>query len=146
MKGSPGGLNNTPNKIMMDLEMATIVLVGLCNGDPLLQTLIGTVVFLEGDAGRLEPQLINVQVGEGNGTPKNPFKPDFKWKAKGQYGFSFPVAGGHGVMITLDAEKKKYCFITGINHGGSGSSGPLSHGGPELATALDALFEPVVTS
>ena len=45
---------------MMDLEMATIVLVGLCNGDPLLQTLIGTVVFLEGDAGRLEPQLINV--------------------------------------------------------------------------------------
>ncbi len=135
MKGNPGVLNNTPNKITMNLEMTTIVLVGLCNGDSFLQTFIGTVVFRKDSSGKLEPQLINVQVGD-DGTPKNPFKPDFKWKKKAQYGFSF----GREVMITLDAEKKKYDFMTGINHGDSGSSGPLSNGGPELLIALDTLF------
>lgn len=126
--------------------MATIVLVGLCNEDPFLQTLIGTIVFREGNDGKLEPQLINVQIGEDEGTPKNPFKPNFSWKKKGQYGFSFPVARGHGVVITLDAEKGKYHFMTGINRGDSGSSGPISHGGPELATSLDKLFDFVTTS
>jgi hypothetical protein len=125
----------------MSPKSATIVLVGLCNEEPLLQTLIGTIVFREGDGSQLEPRLINVQIGEDEGTPKNPFKPDFKWKKKGQYGFSFPVGSGHGVMIMLDAEKQKYDFTTGINHGDSGSSGPISHGGPELASVLDTLFE-----
>lgn len=124
-----------------DLDIAVIVLVGLCNEDLLLQELIGTIVFREDGSGKMEPQLISVQIGEDEGTPRNPFKPTFAWKMKGQYGFSYPVARGDGVMINLDAVKGKYSFSTGLGRGSSGSSGPISNGGPELAAALDKLFE-----
>lgn len=125
----------------MDLEITTIVLVGLCNENRFLQTLIGTIVFRKNDVGQMEPQLIDITIGEDEGTPKNPFKPKFNWKMKGKYGLSFPIGRGHGVMISLDSEKGEYHFITGINYGDSGSGGPISHGGPELADALDELFK-----
>lgn len=123
----------------MNLESVTIVLVGLCNNGQFFQTLIGTIVFRRDDAGRLEPQLINVQPGEDEGTPDNPFKPEFVLNSKGKYVFSFPVAGGHGVLISLDAESEKYLFRTGLNYGDSGSGGPISNGGPQLVAALDEL-------
>lgn len=124
----------------MSFETATIVLVGLCNGNSILQTLIGTVIFRKDEVDQLEPLLIDIQIGEDNGTPKNPFKPSFQWKRKGQYGISFPVNRCHGVLINLDVQNNKYRFITGTNRGDSGSGGPISHGGPELASILDALF------
>ncbi len=124
----------------MSINEATIVLVGLCNEEPLFQTLIGTVVFRESDNGQYEPRLIDIKIGEDEGKQKNQLKKNFQWKMKGNYGLSFPVGRGHGVMITLDCDKKKYHFTTGINHGDSGSSGSISHGGPELVAALDTIF------
>src|SRR3989344_5306225 len=126
---------------MKSLEYASIVLVGLCNADPLLQTLLGTLVFRQGEDAQLEPQLIYVQLDGKDGLPSNPYKPRFDWKMKGRYGLSFPTfARGHGVAINLDKDKGRYHFVTGINHGDSGSSGPLSNGGPELVDVLDQLF------
>lgn len=124
----------------MELEFTTLVLVGCCNGDSHHQTLIGIIVFREDSSGNMDPRLINVTVGDDVGTPQNPFVPTFEWNRKGQYGLLFPVAGGHGVMITLDTVAEKYWFMTGINYGDSGSSGPITHGGPELVRALDQLF------
>ena len=141
----PWCLKQYTEKVYMELEYttleyATIVLVGCCNGDPRLQTYIGTIVFREDGSGNMEPRLINITVGEDVGTPQNPFVPTFVWKRKGGYGVSFPVARGHGIMITLDADKHEYRFTTGISHGDSGSSGPITHGGPELVVALNELF------
>lgn len=133
----------TEYKIMndsIDPDMATIVLVGLCNEEPLLQTLIGLIVFRTAENDMLEPQLINVQIGEDVGIPSNPYKPTFQWKKRGQYGIVFPIARGHGILLNLDAVAQKYVFITGINHGDSGSSGPISHGGPELTSVLDTIL------
>ena len=130
-----------------DIEFASIVLAGLCNADPLAQVLIGTVVFREGEDGKREPRLIYLTLGEEDGSAKNPFKPEFQWKMKGSYGLLFRGVGrGHGVSISVDKNKGEYYFSTGINHGDSGSSGPLSNGGPELVDVLDVLFEFVPAS
>lgn len=123
----------------MDLKHITIVLVGHCNEDPHLQELIGTVVFRENEGGQLEPILINHFHGKEGGSPHGV---ELKWKSKGVYGLCFPsFAGRHGVMITLDRDQKKYRFITG-HAKDSGSSGPLSNGGPELTDVLDQLYYP----
>ena len=124
-----------------DIKFASVVLVGLCNGDPLAQALLGQIVFRENGEGQLEPRLVDPTPGEEAGSRKNPFKTTFQWKRKGSYGLCFPdVARGHGVSVTLDKNEGKYYFTTGINHGDSGSSGPLSNGGPELVDVLDVLF------
>lgn len=133
--------NTTTVYKMSSFESATIVLVGLCNKNPFYQTLLGTIVFRENDQGQKEPQLIDTQLDEEEGLPSNPYKPRFDWKMKGQYGLTFPrVARGHGVTISLNKEKGEYRFMTGINRGDSGSSGPLSNGGSELVDLLDKLF------
>ena len=44
------------------------------------------------------------------------------------------------MALNLDKESGRYRFMTGINRGDSGSSGPLSNGGPELVDVLDQLF------
>jgi len=132
---------------MKSLKHTSVVLVGLCNEDPLLQILLGTLVFRQGQEEQVEPQLIYVQLDSKVGLPSNPFKPRFDWKMKGCYGLSFPsFAGDHGVTLNLDKEKGIYHFTTGINHGGIGSSGPLCNGGPELVDVLDQLFDFVPTS
>ena len=125
----------------MELNTATsIVLVGLCNEDVYLQDLLGTIVFRENEENKLEPQLVNHFDGKEGGSPH---KAELKWKSKGAYGLCFPsFAGGHGVMITLDRDQNKYWFITGSVKD-SGSSGPLSNGGPELTNALDQLYYPL---
>ncbi|MDQ5969178.1 MAG: hypothetical protein QG579_335 [Patescibacteria group bacterium] len=121
----------------MELKIASIVLVGLCNGDVYLQDLLGTIIFRENEANQLEPQLVNHFHGEEGGSPH---KAELTWKSKGNYGLSFPsFAGRHGVMIILDRDENKYWFVTG-NAKDSGSSGPLSNGGSELVNALDQLY------
>ena len=128
-------------ELAFKFESATVVLVGLCNEEPLLQSLIGIIVFRNDDSGQLQPNLIDLLSGEEVGSAKNPFKPTFLAKRKGEYMFSFPDVGqGHGVMIRLYRTEGKYDFVTGINSRDSGSSGPLSNGGPELADALDEIF------
>lgn len=126
----------------MDFQYTHIVLVGHCNNDPQLQELIGTIVFRKNEeSGQLEPRLIYHFSQEEPGTAKNPLKPNIQWKNRGEYGLSFPdFAGGDGVMIMLNKSEGKYRFITGINPKDSGSSGPLSNGGPELTEVLDELF------
>ncbi len=125
----------------MELKTTSIVLVGLCNEEIRLQSLLGIILFRKGEGDKLEPCLFDPLSGEESGSAKTPFKPSFSWKKKGQYGLCFPdVARGHGVMLNLNKEQGKYCFLTGINGRDSGSSGPLSNGGPELVDALDELF------
>lgn len=116
---------------------ATIVLVGLCNEEPLLQTLIGTIVFRKNDKGEFEPQLINIRTGTEEGTNSNPFKPVFQTKQKGMYTLTFP---GDDVRISLDRQKNEYTFLTGLNAHDSGTCGPLSNGGQELTDVLDEVF------
>lgn len=128
-------------KSKMELKHTSIVVVGLCNEEIRLQTLIGVIVFREGKEGKLEPCLISPSKGEDEGSGSNPFRPEFHWRAKGKYGLCFPrEAGGHGVLLLLDKERGRYRFMTGINGRDSGSSGPLSNGGPELVDVLDELF------
>lgn len=126
----------------ISLESTSIVLVGLCNEEIRLQSLLGMVVFYGGVDQKLEPRLIDVFSRPGEyGSSRKPFKPTFQWMERGRYGLCFPdVAKGHGLMINLDKPNGKYSFITGINSRDSGSSGPLSNGGPELVDALDELF------
>jgi len=118
----------------MFTKSAMIVLVGLCNEEPLLQDYIGTIVFRKNYGGEFEPQLINIRIGEEKGTNSNPFKPKWQWKKKGSYGLSFG-----DVFLKLDADNSKYFFSTGTYYD-SGSSGPISNGGLELIMMLDALF------
>lgn len=126
----------------MELKHTSIVVVGLCNEEIRLQTLIGVIVFREGQEGKLEPCLISPSKGEDEGSGSNPFRPEIQSSSKGKYSLCFPrEAGGHGVILFLDKEKGKYRFMTGINARDSGSSGPLSNGGPELVEALDELFD-----
>lgn len=121
----------------MSLKSATIVLVGLCNEEPLLQTLIGTIVFRKDDSGQLEPRLINIRTGETDGTGSNPFRPKWNWRSQGSYSLSF-----NDVHIVLDIANSSYRFSTGT-HYDTGSSGTISNGGPELVLALDMLFKSV---
>lgn len=125
----------------MDPKHIHIVLVGHCNSNPQLQELIGTVVLRENEESQLEPRLIYHFSQEEPGTAKKPLKPEIKWKSKGEYGLHFPdFAGRSGVMIILNKNEGKYRFITGTNPKDTGSSGPLSNGGPELVEVLDELF------
>lgn len=127
----------------MELKSTSIVLVGHCNEDPRLQELIGTIVFRKEQGTELQPRLIYHFSGEERGSGKDPYPPTFEWKKKGDYGLCFPeFAGRNGVMILLNRSRSKYWFTTGTNPRDSGSSGPLSNGGPELTHALDELFFP----
>lgn len=124
----------------MNLETATIVLVGLCNADRYLQMLIGTIVFRQNSKNQLEPFLIDIHVGEDQGTPEKPFELVFSIRGRGRYVFYCSQAGGNGVLISLDGKQKRFTFMTGIGRGDSGTGGPIVNGGLELVSALDQLF------
>jgi len=125
----------------MELRITSIVLVGHCNEEPRLQELIGTIVFRE-EAGQLVPKLVDHSSQTVKGSNAHPYSIEMIWKSKGDYRISISEsAGGTGVTLTLDKAESKYHFITGHARD-SGSSGPISNGGPELTDALDELFFP----
>ncbi len=121
--------------------MATIVLVGHCNANPYLQMLIGTIVFRQNSKKQLEPFLIDIHVGDDQGTQSNPCELVFSIKRRGYYVFYCSLVGGSRV-INLDGKLKRFTFLTGIGIGDSGAGGPIVNGGPELVSAIDQLFRP----
>lgn len=125
----------------MNLKTASIFLVGLCNEEPLSQILLGRAIFTDADDIGLHMALIDPATREEIGSAKHPFFPTYQWKKQGEYGLLFPrAAGGVGVMINLNKNTGRYRFITGVNRGDDGSSGPIVNGGPELVDVLDTLF------
>lgn len=126
----------------MNIKSASIVLIGLCNEEPLLQTLIGEIVLRRSQVDeKLEPRLIKIVVGETEGTPSSPFALHFVSKHKGVYHITCSIHGDT-VLIMLDAPLRRYRFVTGFGGKDLGTSGPICNGGNELATVLDELFFP----
>ena len=108
----------------MSIYSSTVVLVGLCNNNPMLQTCLGTFkISIQASV----PILMNMLT---DGMEK--VTVDFYHSDRHGDSYTFEkYCNGHGLTIRKD-ENGQWKFSTGLHGYDSGSSGILINGGPEM--------------